>query len=148
MKSRIIRQISKAALFAAALLAICFSASTASAQDFKGKFTLPFSVRWGKAVLSPGDYQLTIDNSPGVKMLVLRDARSLRCVAFERASVREGSSKGASALLVGRQGTQWVVYSLRVAELGDTFVYQRPPAQARPFEEAGQTQTVAVLVTK
>lgn len=44
--------------------AICFSASPAHAQGtrvtFKGKFTLPYEVRWGKSILPPGEYSMTV----------------------------------------------------------------------------------------
>jgi len=152
MKSRIVRHATKAPLFAAMLLTACLSGSAANAQSavINGKFTLQHETRWGQATLPPGDYQLTIDDNQGVENLLLFDARSHRQIAIEFAGVREGRSKGASALLIGGQGKQRVVYSLRIAELGETFVYERPPAQARPIEEAGQTQAVAVavLVTK
>jgi len=153
MKSRIVRHTTKATLFAAMLLTACLCGSAANAQSavINGKFTLQHETRWGQAMLPAGDYQLTIDDNQGFETLVLCDARSHRQIAIEFAGVREGSSKGASALLIGRQGTQRVVYSLTIAELGETFVYKRPPAQAPPIEEAGQagqTQAVAVLVTK
>lgn len=150
MESRIVRHATKATLFAALLLAACLFGSPANAQsNFQGKFTLQHETRWGQAVLPPGDYQLTIaDNNQGAKMLVLFDATNHRQIAVELAGIREGSSKGASALLIGRQGTQRVVHSLRIAELGETFVYERPSTQGRPFEEADQTRAVAVLVTK
>ena len=149
MKSRIVRHATKAPLFAAMLLTACLSGSAANAQSavINGKFTLQHETRWGQAMLPPGEYEFTIDDKQGFETLVLCDARSNRQIAIEFAGVREGRSKGASALLIGGQGTQRVVYSLRIAD-GETFVYERPPAQARPIEEAGQTQAVAVLVTK
>jgi hypothetical protein len=45
-------------------LALCLAAAQAKAQGtYEGKFTLPFEVRWGIAVLPPGDY--TISMVPG-----------------------------------------------------------------------------------
>jgi hypothetical protein len=51
-----------------AVLAAALSASLASAQDYEGKFTLPFEARWGMAVLPPGDYtfHVTACNNDGV----------------------------------------------------------------------------------
>jgi hypothetical protein len=147
MKSRFIRYITKATLCAAVLLATGWFAQPANAQvGFRGKFTLPYEARWGQAVLPPGDYQLTFDSDRS--MLVIRDANSLRLVAFEPVKIREDSTDGGSALLIWTRGTQRVVYSLRIAELGQAFVYERPPAHGRAAEEARQTQAVPVVVAK
>jgi hypothetical protein len=149
MTSRIVRHATKAALFAAVLLAACLFGSPANAQsDFQGKFTLPYETHWGKAVLPAGDYVMTFTHDNTQPMLMIRDAKSRLIVAYELTDVRDDSSKGPSALLIGTQGTRRAVQSLRIAELGKTFVYERPPAQGRSTEEAGQTQAVPVVVAK
>jgi len=149
MNSHIKRNTIKATLFAAALLATCLFAGSANAQTgIQGKLTLPHETRWGQAVLPPGDYQLTFVNSNVGPLLVIRDAKSLRTVAFETLQIREDSTAGESNLLIGTRGKQRVVYSLTIAELGEAFVYERPPAHNREVEEARQTQTVPVIVAK
>jgi hypothetical protein len=46
------------------LIAICASASSASAQNaFQGKFTLPNDVRWANATLPAGDYTFSLSSS-------------------------------------------------------------------------------------
>jgi len=149
MKARIVRYITKAPLYAAVLLAACLFGSPARAQsDLQGKFTLQHETHWGQAVLPAGDYVLafTHDNMP--PMLVIRDAKSRLIVAYESLGIREGSAKGESALLISTGREQRVVHSLTIAELGETFVYERPPAHRRAAEEARQMQTVPVLVAK
>jgi hypothetical protein len=142
------RNFAKGTLFAAALLATCLLAGPANAQAIQGKFTLPYETHWGQAVLPAGDYLLTFSHdSTGGTMLVIRNAKSLRFAAFEPTNIRE-DIKGPSALLIGTQGTRRAVQSLRIAELGETFVYERPPAQGRSTEEAGQTQAVPVVIAK
>src|SRR5215472_3619683 len=137
------------AVFLAALLATCMFARGANAQfsAFEGKFTLPYETHWGKTVLPAGDYVLTFTHNTQ-PMLTIRDAKSRLIVAYELTDVRDDSTKGPSALLIGTQGTRRAVQSLRIAELGETFVYERPPAQGRSTEEAGQTQAVPVVVAK
>jgi hypothetical protein len=99
-------------------------------------------------VLPPGEYQLTfVDNNAGT-MLLIRDAKSLRVVAYEPVNNPEDNTKSTSALLVGTRGTERVVESLRIAELGETFVYQRSSAHGRKAEEARQLQTVPVLAAE
>jgi len=137
----------RSTLSAGVLLAACLFARPASAQAWiQGKFTLPYEARWGHAILPPGDYQLTFAPGDTPGMLVVRDAKSRRVVAFELINVREGSREGASALLVGTHGKQHVVYALTIAKLGESFVYERPPAHYR--EEARQTQAVPVVVAE
>jgi hypothetical protein len=150
MKSRITRHITQAALLASVLLVTGLSARPASAQGrFEGKFTLPYEVRWGRATLPAGDYQLVfVDNTLGT-LLAIRDAKTLRILALEPVNNREDSHQGTSALLVGTHGKQHVVYSLTIAELGECFVYERPPAHNREFEEeARNSQAVPVTVAK
>ena len=46
-----------------ALLAGCFTANLASAQEaYRGKFTLPVEAQWGQLVLPPGEYSFTLDH--------------------------------------------------------------------------------------
>jgi hypothetical protein len=149
MKSKITGHIAKIGLFATVMLATRMFAGPANAQsNITGKFTLPYEARWGQAVLPPGEYQLTfVDNNAGT-MLLIRDAKSLRVVAYEPVNNPEDNTKSTSALLVGTRGTERVVESLRIAELGETFVYQRSSAHGRKAEEARQLQTVPVLAAE
>jgi hypothetical protein len=48
--------------FALALLAISIIPSVASAQSYRGKFTLPFAARWGGLTLPAGEYTFTGDS--------------------------------------------------------------------------------------
>ena len=138
----------KATFVAAALLAACLFGRPANAQDIRGSFTLQHQTHWGQAVLAPGDYQLGFVHGGVLPMLVVRDAKSHQVVAFESIAIREGHADGASALVIGRWGGRRVVSSLTIAELGETFVYEPPPAHSRAAEEAHQTQIVPVLVAK
>jgi hypothetical protein len=147
MNSNIRKHLLKAVVVASALLATCLFGGSANAQSFKGKFTLPSETHWGQAVLPAGDYQLRFtQNSFGTEMLVIQNAKSRRIVAFEPVNIREDSTKGESALLITTRGHQRIVHSLRIAELGQAFVYDR--ALARAAEEARQTQDVPVVVAQ
>jgi hypothetical protein len=149
MKAQVTRYATRVTLFAAALLATCLFAGSANAQSWiQGKFTLPYETHWGKAVLPAGDYQFrfTPDNAGGT-MLVLRNAKTLRIVAFESANIRKDSANDQSALLIGTRGERHIVQSLRIAEVGQVFVYDRELARAAE-EEARQSQAVPVIVAK
>ena len=147
MNSNIRKNVVKAVLVASALLATCLFGGSANAQsEFKGKFTLPSETRWGQAVLPAGDYLLTFSHDSIGTLLVIENAKSHQVVAFEPANIREDSKNGESALLIGTRGEQRIVHSLRIAELGQAFVYDR--ALARGAEEARKTQAVPVVVAQ
>jgi hypothetical protein len=147
MKLNITQNAARLTVFAATLLAISLFAGSANAQSpFKGKFTLQHETRWGQAVLPAGQYLLTFDDHIS-NMLVVRDAESGQPVAYEPINNRQDSGKGGSALLIGARGSQPVVHSFRVAELGQTFIYDRTLAR-RAVEEARQPQAIPVIVAK
>ncbi|HEV3482557.1 MAG TPA: hypothetical protein VGR97_09540 [Candidatus Acidoferrales bacterium] len=148
MKLNVTRSAARLTLFAAALLATALFAGSANAQSlFKGKFTLQHETRWGQALLPAGHYILTFDNKMS-NMLVVRDANSLHVVAYEPANIRQDSTGGESALLITVRGPQQIVHSLRIAELGQVFIYDRALANGREVEEARQSQAVPVIVAK
>lgn len=148
MKVNITRNATRLTFFAAALLATSLFAGTANAQSpFKGKFTLTQETRWGKAVLPAGNYTVAFDNHLS-QMLVVRDATSHRAVAYEPINNRQDSGEGGSALLIGVRGSQPVVHSFRIAELGETFIYDLALASRSAVEEAHQAQAVPVVVAK
>lgn len=147
MKPNITRNATRLTLFAATLLATILFAGSANAQSpFKGKFTLQHETRWGLAVLPAGNYTLTFDNHLS-NMLVLRDAESGRAIAYEPAYNAQHSTESGSALLIGVRGSEQVVHSFRLAELGQTFIYDRTLAR-RAVEEARQPQAIPVIVAR
>jgi hypothetical protein len=149
MKFMITRYATRVTLIATMLLAICSFTRPANAQErFQGRFTLPFEARWGQAVLPAGDFLLTFTQVGGSRMLVVEDAKSGRYIAFESLGSRKDNTKGESALLIGTRAGQRIIHSLRIAELGQVFVYD--PALAREYavQEARQTKAIPVSVAK
>jgi hypothetical protein len=132
-------------LCAAALLVACSYGTRANAQSapsaVQARFTLPYQVQWGKAVLPAGDYLITFDSS----FLTIRDAKNFHTVANEPTAIRQ-DGEGESALLISVRGHQRVVRSLTISQLGQTFVYPASRAAERESEEARRTQSVPVLV--
>lgn len=145
MNTKIQRSSIKAALIAAVLLVAGAFSGPANAQGQRvAKFTLPFEAHWGQAVLSPGDYLVRFRDAQGI--LVIYNAKNHREVAIEDANNRDDSAGRSSALLISIKGREHVVYSLTIAELGETFVYHRLPKSE--VQEARRMQTVPVLVAK
>ena len=148
MKLNITQNATRLTLFAAALLATTLFVGSANAQSpFKGKFSLQHETRWGQAVLPAGDYILTFDNKEP-NMLVVRDAKTRHTVAYEPANNSQDTTGGQSALLVAVRGSQQTVHSLRIAELGQVFVFDPSLARSPAVEEARQTQAIPVVVAK
>jgi hypothetical protein len=141
------------ALFAAVLFTTGSFGNPAKAQStaplaaVQGKFTLPYQVHWGNAVLPAGEYLLAFTQDQTPALISIRDAKTLRSVAYEPTSIRE-DGKGESALVIGARGDRHVVESLRIKELGETFVFRPPSADRQETEEARQTQTVPILAAQ
>lgn len=148
MKLSLTQKTTRMTLFAAALLATSLFAGSVKAQSlFEGKFTLPHETRWGQTVLPAGQYLVTLDSNIS-NLLVICDAKSHRTLAYEPIGIRDGRTEGKSALLVATRGSQRVVHSFRVAELGQTFIYDRALARERAVEKAKNTETVPVIEAK
>lgn len=141
--------------FSGALLgaAIVFgmSAPAAKAQSYNnGKFDLPFEAHWGGAVLPAGHYMFKITSNDVNPVVIIRNAETRKFVAYERVDFQEKSSSGKSALLIGTKGGQQIVYSVRIAELGQVFVCDPALAneEARTPVQARNSQDVPVLVAQ
>jgi len=64
--------------FALALLAISIIPTVASAQSYRGKFTLPFAARWGGLTLPAGVYTFTADSLTNSSLISIeRDGQYL-----------------------------------------------------------------------
>jgi len=117
-----------------ALLTAVASVGLLSAEDSKGTFTLPFEVRWGKAVLPAGDYSFKIDNTNYV--ITIRGENLAAMVLSPTPSPNKHA--GSSELIIARQGKQGTVRALRLAEQNVVFSYPalrgEPPMLAQTPE--------------
>jgi hypothetical protein len=119
-----------------------------AAPLYRGRFSLPYEVRWGQAVLPAGEYLLRFVDVQTRVFVVIQDAKSGKDVAY-LAAVTNGEAKGTSALLIAEGGDQRVVHSLRLAELGEVFIYE--PALVRgagDVREAHKVQTLPIVAAK
>jgi len=149
MKLNMTRNANRVTLFATTLLATCLFTGVLNAQPgFRGKFTLQHETRWVGAVLPPGEYVLALAQDTGSTMAVIRDAKSGNVVAYVAPGIADGGGKGESALLISNRGGQRVVHSLRVAALGEVFIYDPALARERAAEEARNEDAVPVLAAK
>lgn len=132
------------------LAVICLLAGVANAEPiFQGKFTLPRAARWGMAVLPAGEYSLRVDQVDATRMITIQDAERQKEAVQIPCPIREDSGKGGSALLISTRGNQSVVHSLRLGELGETFIFDPALAHGREMvKEARNTSVVPVTMAK
>jgi hypothetical protein len=139
----------RAALFTAALMAVCLFAGSANAQSaFHGTFTLQHEIHWGDAVLPAGNYVIDLDRGTGPSIALIRNAATDRPVAMVASAIVQSGARDKSALVVGSRGRIRVVRSFQVAELGEVFIYDRPLDRGEANEEAKDTSVVPILQAK
>jgi hypothetical protein len=130
-------------LLALGLLVSFLWASVANAAPlYRGRFSLPYEVRWGHVVLPAGEYLLRFVDIQTRVFVVIQDAKTGKDITY-LAAVTNGEAKGTSALLIADKSNQRVVHSLRLAELGEVFIYE--PALARRAENVREAQIVQTL---
>jgi len=120
---------------------------TASAQAnppaYAGKFTLTAETHWGRAVLQPGSYTITIKSTGSPMIALIRNANG-DAFTYEMSGAQSRNHNGLNALLVGEKHGQLTVHSLALADLGIVLVYDRSLAREKPqYAQHGQAVPVA-----
>ena len=115
--------------------------------SFAGRFTLTTPVQWGKTILQPGDYTVTLESrSAGMTVAFVRNSKGSSVGNF-MSGINNEKKDGRDALLLQEKGGQLRVYSLELASLKKVLVYD--PALARQaVMEAHAPQAVPVMVAK
>lgn len=119
----------------------------AQLDAFTGKFTLTNQVKWGKTVLQPGDYTITIGSSSMPIDAVVSDSSGRAVARFTTSVIDTGKSSTGNALLLREKGGQLHVYALTLANLGKVLLYNQALAR-EPVLEARAPQTVPVVFSK
>lgn len=137
-------------LWLAALLTSLFFVSTARAQGqlpaYKGKFTLPYEVHWGRSVLRPGDYTFTIQDMRSPIIALVRTAEG-NAVTYVESGSLSGHTNGVNALLIRERDGQLIVHSLALADLGVLLIYDPSLAQ-EPTKVAPVKRSVPILAAR
>ncbi len=134
------------------LFASFLFATAAQAQGqrpaYVGKFTLPYEVHWGKSVLPPDDYTVTIKFT-GTPMIALIRSASGNAITYVMNGSVETDSKGINALLIKERGGQRIVHSLALNDLGVVLIYEPSLAHEKPLvQEARNARAVPVTTAK
>src|SRR5579864_8825476 len=110
---------------ALALAAVCASAIPASAQAYKGSFTLAHEVRWQKAQLPASDYTFEIRSLSMPATMIVKGPDGSQ---FVTAVVVDQKASDRSMLIVENRGSSSAISELRLAEAGVSLHYARPKA--------------------
>ena len=88
---------------------------------FRGTVTLPYEVRWGQAVLQPGDYLILVSSLNQPAQIYSKNGKQ---IFFTSAQFTELNSKGKSCLIVAPDGDKHVVNSLNLPRFGISLIYK------------------------
>jgi hypothetical protein len=128
MTMKITTMRTKVLLFVAVILTAGLFAASANAQSgsgfliFRGNFTLPHEVHWGKAMLPAGEYTISIDSSHSPALVRSKDRKT---TVFTPMPIGDDSKKGPAALLIAARGDDREVLSLNLPTIGSSLVYKR-----------------------
>lgn len=110
------------AMFAVLAVAL-FSAMTASAENVRGKFTLPYATYWGGTLLSQGDYNFNIDTT-GERPMLLTSAGHSIYVKF--GYIEQVTSSARSQIVIANDTNRAMVHILYLASTGTAFHFNVP----------------------
>jgi hypothetical protein len=138
------------AILVAVLLTSLLSVGTARAQGqspaYVGTFTLTNQIHWGKSVLQPGNYTITM-KSVGNPIIALVRKADGDAVTYVMSRARSENTSGVNALLIKEKDGQLTVHSLALADLGMVLIYD-PTLAREKVQEARAGQTVPVTWAK
>jgi hypothetical protein len=127
-----------------AVVAAMVLASSAHAQAaFEGRFHLDSTVRWGAAVLKPGDYSMDISSRAGAQNLIQIHSIDRKTTATVFPGVVEDPQRGGCFLVLSavEPHQRLTVRSLNLPPLGISLVYM--PAVRR--ERSSVTEAARVI---
>lgn len=126
----------KAALAAVLLFS---TAGFAKAPLYSGKLNLPFKVRWGGAVLPPGEYNFSLLSLSAPYFLEIHGKGASAFIEATSSAV-ETHSKG-NVLNVVNAGQEHFVQSFEAKELGITLLYSVPKPATKMKSQKLKTVT-------
>jgi hypothetical protein len=130
------------------LIAICASASSASAQNaFQGQFTLPHDVRWANASLPAGNYTFSLSSTTMSGRVFLQGPNGAAFILTSVIDERNGGDS--SKLTIEHRGGISFVRSMYLADLGVELTYGAPKTPKKDVEIAqGPAPIEQVLIAK
>ena len=124
-----------------------FTAAANAQPSFAGKFTLPYEVRWGQAVLPAGDYVIRLDST--VSPAKISPANGSSAGVYTEYPLVEDSHMSGVYLTITNHANQRRVRSLNLPQLGKVIVFAPlTKSEREAYAKAGQINTVPVVTAK
>jgi hypothetical protein len=131
---------------ALALAAVCASAIPASAQGYKGSFTLTHAVRWQQAKLPAGDYSFEIRSLTMPATMTVKGPNGSQ---FVTAVVVDQKASDRSMLIVENRNGSFAISELRLANIGRVLHYATPKAPKDvELAQITREQVLVALIAK
>jgi len=123
----------------AAMLAAAF-AGTASAQNYRGTFKLPFEARFGPVVLEPGSYSVsTLDGAKGIRITGDKTNATILAAGYDL----KPATENAKLILVESNGT-YALESFESGLMGKEIHFLVDKKQRGAVERAAIKKTIEV----
>ena len=124
-----------------------FTAAANAQPSFAGKFTLPYEVRWGQAVLPAGDCVIRMDSTVSPAKISLANGSSAG--VYTEYPLVEDSHMSGVYLTITNHANQRRVRSLNLPQLGKVIVFAPlTKSEREAYAKAGQINTVPVVTAK
>ena len=134
-------------LLLSVFVATCaFTAAAYARPIFIGKFTLPYEVHWGRAVLSPGVYYIRMDSIADQAMVVSAGGKR---TMFMKPPIIADSKQAGTSLTLTTIGNERRVRSLNLPEIGKSLTFAPLTKNEKEvLAKSGQSNTVPVVTAK
>jgi hypothetical protein len=125
----------------------CLLAAAANAQpSFAGKFTLPYEVHWGHAVLPPGDYLIRMNSIDAIAVISSKDGSMS---AFTGVPTIADSNEPDCRLTITSSGDERKVRTLNLPEVKKVVIFAPLTRQEKEaLAKAGSIKDVPVVSAK
>lgn len=134
-------------LLGVVLATFVFTAAANAQPSFAGKFTLPYEVRWGQAVLPAGDYVIRMDSTASPAKI--SPANGSSAGVYTEYPLVEDSHESGVYLTITNQANHRRVRSLNLPQFGKAIVFAPLTKSEREvLAKAGQINTVPVVTAK
>ncbi len=141
MKSLLCSSIVRTLALAAGVVA--FLPAFAPAQDFVGRFTLPYAAYWGQTLLSPGDYSYSLESTgPSARLLVRKSTGASGFIVLA-SSCSNVEPSATNQLAITQQGADRFISTLYLGEVGEVLHFD---VAATPAEVAKGDSPVRTAV--
>jgi hypothetical protein len=133
--------------FGVGLLAIAggLTASQANAENLRGSFNLPFEAHWGRVVLQPGEYRLSISTEASMfgVIYLTRDGKTVMIPVGSSRLIPESER---SSLRVENIGEAHVIREFNSGVMGKQLIFLVPKSVKKQIAIARNQQDTNVPV--